>query len=569
MPISSEQEEILLSNALEAYKSGQFASIQAAASHFGVSKWKLRNRKDGRTNGKGRTATKKALNSSQEASLIRWIELLNSVYTPPTAFDIEGAANRILRHCGSDRQVSKMYGYQFIQRLPPHITLRTQKPMEKARIEAELYGELVHWYEVFGQFLKKNKIQAHELYNWDETGFQLGIGTKENVASTRENETIATSGIGQNITSIECISADGWVMHPWFLLRGSEQMEDWFDGDDDPTNYRVIKPTVKGWTDDKTAIQWLLDFHYATKKRVTKGRPRVLVMDNHGSHGTPEFEHICQSFNIIPWWFIPKLTHRCQPLDGKPFSVLKQKFRKKNNEIVRWGGDVDDKRHFLQMIKTVRKDTFKSQTIKSSFRDTGLWPWDLHIVCDQIDPGWEDEPVLEIYGCTPSPDREFPSSATNSPPNSDQRFSKIENKLAPIFKDVENTGIDILKAQKHLKRAIQGGKQAIQDLALAKQTIKRMQSHKIPIKKSKRIIKGASKSPLSSIAGNSKVQRRCTKESRLDIRHEDGNARIRDYWLRANQALKEKEEASGGRDHLDTDNGLFKFIDPDGMVAEK
>ncbi|KAJ5865434.1 uncharacterized protein N7529_007350 [Penicillium soppii] len=566
MPISSEKEEILLSNALEAYKSGQFTSIQAAASHFGVSKWKLRYRKEGRTNGKGRAATKKALNSSQEASLIRWIEHLNSVYTPPNASDIEGAANRILRHCGSDRQVGKMYGYQFIRRLPPHIDLRTQKPMEKARIEAELHGELVHWYEVYGQFLKKNKIQANELYNWDETGFQLGIGTKENVAPTRKYETIATGGIGQNITGIECISADGWVMHPWFLMRGSEQMEDWFDGDDDPTNYRVIKPTAKGWTDDTTAIQWLLDFHYATKKRVAKGRPRVLVMDYHGSHGTPEFEHICQSFNIIPWWFIPKMTHRCQPLDGKPFSVLKQKFRRKNNEIVRWGGDVDDKRHFLQIIKTVRKDTFKSQTIKSSFKDTGLWPYDLHIVCDQIDPGWEDEPVLEIYGHTPSPNREFPSSATNSPPNSDQRFSKVEDKIQTIFEDDE---LDLPKLQKHINRAIHGGNQAVQDLALAKQTIKRMQSQNIPIKKTKRIVKGASKSPLSSIAGNSKVHQRCTKESKLDIWREAGNARIRDYWHRANQALKEKEEASGGRHYLEANSELFKYIDPDGMVAEK
>jgi hypothetical protein len=218
------------------------------------------------------------------------------------------------------------------------------------------------------------------------------------------------------------------------------------------------------------------------------------------------------------------------------------------------------------MIKTVRKDTFKSKTIKSSFRDTGLWPYNLQIVCDQIDPGWEDELVLEMYGCTPSPDREFPSSATSSPPNSDQRFSKIENKLQTIF---ENDEPDLPKVQKHINRAIRGGKQAIQDLALAKQTIKRMQSHKIPIKKSKRMVKGASKSPLSSIAGNSKFHRRYTKESRLDIRHEDGNARIRDYWLRANQALKEKEEASGGRDYLDADNRLFKFIDPDGMVAEK
>jgi hypothetical protein len=36
------------------------------------------------------------------------------------------------------------------------------------------------------------------------------------------------------------------VFHPWFLMCGSEQMEDWFDGDNDPSNYKVIKPTAKG-----------------------------------------------------------------------------------------------------------------------------------------------------------------------------------------------------------------------------------------------------------------------------------------------------------------------------------
>jgi hypothetical protein len=218
------------------------------------------------------------------------------------------------------------------------------------------------------------------------------------------------------------------------------------------------------------------------------------------------------------------------------------------------------------LIKTVRKDTFKSRTIKSSFYDTGIWPWNPHIVCDQIDPGWEDEPVLEIYGHTPSPEAEILSSVTNSPPNSDQRFSKIENKLQTIF---ENDEPDLPKVQKHINRAIHGGKQAIQDLALAKQTIKKMQSHKIPVKRSKRIIKGASKSPLSSIAGNSRVHRRCTKETKLDIGNESAHARIRDYWLRANQALKEKEEASGGRDYLDVEDEVFKYVDIDSVVAEK
>lgn len=114
------------------------------------------------------------LDKVQEKALITWIELLNLAYTPPMAKDIEATANRILKHGGSNQHVSKMYSYQFIACLPPHINLCTQKPKEKARMEAEMHGPLIHWYEVYGQFLKDHQIQPNELYNWDKTGFQLG-----------------------------------------------------------------------------------------------------------------------------------------------------------------------------------------------------------------------------------------------------------------------------------------------------------------------------------------------------------------------------------------------------------
>ncbi|CAG8006269.1 unnamed protein product [Penicillium salamii] len=58
-------------------------------------------------------------------------------------------------------------------------------------------------------------------------------------------------------------------------------------------------------------------------------------------------------------------------------------------------------------------------------------------------------------------------------------------------------------------------------------------------------------------------------ESKMDIRRESGDARIRDYWHRANQALKEKEEALGGRDYIDVDDELFKYVNTDGLVVEK
>ncbi|CAG8349793.1 unnamed protein product [Penicillium salamii] len=79
-----------------------------------------------------------------------------------------------------------------------------------------------------------------------------------------------------------------------------------------------------------------------------------------------------------------------------------------------------------------------------------------------------------------------------------------------------------------------------------------MQKHKNPVSKSRLIIKGASKSPLS-----------------VDIRFDIRSTRVQDYWRRANEALKEKEEASGGKDYIDTENELFSMVNRDGMVGDK
>ncbi|CAG8206862.1 unnamed protein product [Penicillium salamii] len=109
----------------------------------------------------------------------------------------------------------------------------------------------------------------------------------------------------------------------------------------------------------------------------------------------------------------------------------------------------------------------------------------------------------------------------------------------------------------------------VQDLNFANSTIKKIQKHKNPVPKSRRIIKEASKSPLSSIQGNSKICRRCTDKSRVDIRCDLRSARVQDYWRRANEALKEKEEASGDKDYIDTKNELFSMVNRDGMVGDK
>lgn len=142
-------------------------------------------------------------------------------------------------------------------------------------------------------------------------------------------------------------------MLPWFLVKGSQHLEEWYTSIDIP-DFR-IKPTQSGWTNDKTAIDWLFSFNKATKHRVQKGRPRLLLIDNHPTHCTLDFQDVCASNSIIPVWFVRHTTHLVQPLDSKAFLCLKQYFRTANNEEVVWGGSAYTKRDFFRIIGDIRR----------------------------------------------------------------------------------------------------------------------------------------------------------------------------------------------------------------------
>jgi hypothetical protein len=55
----------------------------------------------------------------------------------------------------------------------------------------------------------------------------------------------------------------------------------------------------------------------------TKGTYRLLIIDGHSSHVTPEFDLFCKEYSIITLCMLPHLSHLLQPLDVGCFSVLK------------------------------------------------------------------------------------------------------------------------------------------------------------------------------------------------------------------------------------------------------
>lgn len=204
---------------------------------------------------------------------------------------IEKAANSILRRAGSDQVVGPNWVYRYMQRLPPEIPYINPKLAEKVRLDSEQYSPMLLWFNSLRTLFEKYQFLPHEIFNWDETGYQIGQGKRQKVLAPNANYTNPTGGQKESITGIECISADDWVMLPWFLPKGSLHMEEWYENITTP-DFR-IKPTPNGWIDDNTAFEWLCSFHEATKSLVKKGRPRLLLMDNHGSHTTINFIEFC------------------------------------------------------------------------------------------------------------------------------------------------------------------------------------------------------------------------------------------------------------------------------------
>jgi hypothetical protein len=61
----------------------------------------------------------------------------------------------------------------------------------------------------------------------------------------------------------------------------------------------TIGLSEKGWTDDKLGLIWLQSVFEKHTAHRTRGVYRLLILDGHGSHVTPEFDLFAKEHSII------------------------------------------------------------------------------------------------------------------------------------------------------------------------------------------------------------------------------------------------------------------------------
>jgi hypothetical protein len=105
--------------------------------------------------------------------------------------------------------------------------------------------------------LKYGVIEA-DIYNFDETGFQMGvISTSKVVTSLERRGRLRTLQPGNRewVTVIQGINAKGWSIPPFIIFATKLHQKTWYQCGLPPT--WKIAVSENGWTNDELSLQWI------------------------------------------------------------------------------------------------------------------------------------------------------------------------------------------------------------------------------------------------------------------------------------------------------------------------
>jgi len=383
------QHEERIQLAINALNSGQIRIIRKAAETFDVPYATLRGRVAGRVPCQQSQISSRKLRQTEEAALVQWIKSLDDRGMSPTIGYIRQMADLLLRERGSpvllDTSVTETVdktntvGEKWTRRfLNRQLDLKSKylRKYDYQRALCEDPEKVLAWLQRVQNTVESNGILNCDIYNFDETGFQMGVASTAKVVtrSDRRNRPVVVQpGNREWTTAIECINAAGWALDPMIIFEGKLHISTWYKDSLLPTTWRIAV-SENGWTTDELTFEWLRQVFEPQTRSRTVGRYRLLILDGHGSHMTPEFDKFCKENSILIECMPPHSSHLHQPLDVGCFSVLKRAYGDLVRAKMALGVHHIDKPLFLELFFEAHTKTFSSKNIKSGFAATGLVP---------------------------------------------------------------------------------------------------------------------------------------------------------------------------------------------------
>jgi hypothetical protein len=230
--------EANIENALQAFKEGKFRSLRAAAREFGVPPTTLDRRAKGATSRRTSNEHNQACSPAEEKAIIDWLQRCQKQGFPIHHDMLKAMAEYLIakrnltnrRNTLTANHLSHNWPSRFIARHPDLLSIMS-KPIDHARTERCTRKAFEKWFKVYRHALRTHRDALSNIYNMDETGFQMGDGAKSYVVVDKCLGTtgyVNTPSKTENVTVIECGCMDGTVLPPFTVFKGKNLQSTWF-----------------------------------------------------------------------------------------------------------------------------------------------------------------------------------------------------------------------------------------------------------------------------------------------------------------------------------------------------
>jgi hypothetical protein len=192
------------------------------------------------------------LSKHEEEVLIKTIRKLDEHGFAPMLLYVQDMANQLLAVCNGGR-----VGTNWVSRL---VSQRTDIKSQVTRLhdcQRVLCSEpevISPWFNLVRNVKAKYGILDKDTYNFDKTGFQIGVGGSVKVVTASERR-IKPLGVQPGncewVTLIAGINAMGWSIPPFFILKGKHHNQAWYHQKDKDWRIAVNK---NGWTTNEIGL---------------------------------------------------------------------------------------------------------------------------------------------------------------------------------------------------------------------------------------------------------------------------------------------------------------------------
>ena len=453
--------------AVEAFNKGQFQSKTACAKAFDVAPRTLMYHLNGMVPRHEKTANCRKLSELEEDTLSRWILDMYQRGLPLQISDARYLAQLLLSarlKTPEKATIGELWVNRFIKRRP-ELKSKYTRQYDHQRAKCEDPELIKSWFIRVHETIQKYGIAEKDIYNMDETGFQMGVASTAKVicgSETRDSHVKSIQpGNREWITAIIAISASGSILPPQIILAGKKHQSQWYSAI--PKEYR-ISMSDNGWTNDDLGFEWLQEM-FEKHTSETAGRYRLLILDGHSSHATANFDHFCMERRIIPLYMPPHSSHLLQPLDISCFAPLKHYYGQKIRERAQNGIHTIDKVDFLSIYTKVHTHAFSKANILSGFAAAGLIPFKPERVLAK----------LHIKMKTPTPPSSSSSNQSFYLGRTPANLYQLNQQKKQI-QDLQQQSLSSVVAEQALEKVMKGAEMAMQNSILLQQEIHQLRT---------------------------------------------------------------------------------------------